>query len=216
MADAETAPRIYVLAGTNGAGKSSIGGAMLLAKGTEYFNPDEATRRIVAFNPAIALADANSAAWHEGVRLLQRAIDERLNYAFETTLGGHTVTTKLHEALAAGLEVRIWYVGLRSPELHIARVRARVARGGHAISEAKIRERYDQSRLNLIGLAPVLTELMVFDNSKELDPHTGAVPRPMLVLHLNRGKMTSSCELSLAPEWAKPILAAVMKGGGEV
>jgi predicted ABC-type ATPase len=32
-------PRIYVLAGTNGAGKSSIAGAMLIEEGVEYFNP---------------------------------------------------------------------------------------------------------------------------------------------------------------------------------
>ena len=44
------APRIYVLAGTNGAGKSSIGGAMIREAGSEYFNPDEAARRIRAAN----------------------------------------------------------------------------------------------------------------------------------------------------------------------
>ena len=106
---------------------------MFRQAGADYFNPDEATARILAANPDISNADANSAAWHEGKRLLERAIAERLDFAFETTLGGHTISALLHEALAAGVEVRMWFVGLSSPELHIARVRVRVARGGHDI-----------------------------------------------------------------------------------
>ena len=35
--------------------------------------------------------------------------------------------------------MRIWFVGLSSPELHMARVRSRVARGGHDIPEEKLR-----------------------------------------------------------------------------
>jgi predicted ABC-type ATPase len=162
-----------VLAGTNGAGKSSVAGAMFRQAGADYFNPDEATARILAANPDISTADANSAAWHQGKRLLERAIAERLDFAFETTLGGHTISALLHEALAAGIEVRMWFVGLSSPELHMARVRSRVARGGHDIPEEKIRERYDRSRINLIELMPRLTELRVFDNSFDADPHAG-------------------------------------------
>jgi hypothetical protein len=45
-----------------------------------------------------------------------------LDFAFETTLGGHTIGALLHEALAAGIDVRVWFVGLSSPELHMARV----------------------------------------------------------------------------------------------
>ena len=78
MASPSQPPYIYVLAGANGAGKSSIGGAAFLHHGVEYFNPDEAARRILAANPAITQEDANSAAWHEGKRLLERAIAERL------------------------------------------------------------------------------------------------------------------------------------------
>ena len=94
-------PRIYVLAGTNGAGKSSIAGAMLIEEGVEYFNPDEAAELIRVANPGIPLHESQSAAWHEGRRLLERAIDERLDYAFETTLGGITVSALLEKAIEA-------------------------------------------------------------------------------------------------------------------
>ena len=211
MPDGPRAPRIYVLAGTNGAGKSSIAGAMLLRQRVEYFNPDEAARRILAANPGISQTQANSAAWHEGRRLLERAIAERLDFAFETTLGGRTITDLLERAASRGFEVRIWYVGLNGPELHIARVRARVAKGGHDIPEPRIRERYDASRLNLIRLLPSLSELLVYDNSKEAHPDAGVAPEPRRVLHVRHGAVVGPRDLALTPEWAKAIVAAVMK-----
>lgn len=211
MTDAAQNPCIYALTGANGAGKSSIEGAVFSQHEIEYFNPDEAAKKILAANPRATHEDANIAAWHEGKRLLDRAIAERLNFAFETTLGGNTVTALLAKALSARVEVRIWYIGLSSPELHIARVRSRVARGGHDIAEAKIRDRYHRSRLNLLRLLPGLTELLVYDNSIEADPHDGAFPEPMLILHQVRGTIVNSCDLASAPEWAKPILMAALK-----
>jgi predicted ABC-type ATPase len=205
---------IYVLAGANGAGKSSVAGAMILAAGTEYFNPDVATAQILSRNPGAAQIDANSAAWREGKRLLERAIDEHLNYAFETTLGGKTMTALLEKALSVGLEVRVLFVGLSSPELHVARVRARVARGGHDVPEAQIRARYDQSRNNLIRLLRYLTEIRVYDNSDEADLHSGVTPRPLLVLQMANRKVVHLCDVIAVPVWAKPIVAAALRISG--
>lgn len=74
-----------MLAGCNGAGKSSIGGAALRQSGIEFFNPDEAARRIegvnVARHPRPTQRQVNAAAWNEGRRLMQRAIDERADFA---------------------------------------------------------------------------------------------------------------------------------------
>ncbi|MEY4428667.1 MAG: hypothetical protein RLZZ182_1356 [Pseudomonadota bacterium] len=223
-----TPPRLVVLAGTNGAGKSSIGGATLRAHGTPYFNPDEAAARIRQAQPHLSTTQANSAAWHEGKRLLQRAVAERLDYNFETTLGGRSFARLLREAAEAGFEVRVWYVGLASPEHHLARVRARVAKGGHDIPEADIRRRFDQSRLQLIALLPWLSELKVFDNSTEADPHQGQAPRPMLLLHWRRHVLPAGAPtgqlpggqvlhpatpqaLLATPEWAKPLVMAAMR-----
>jgi predicted ABC-type ATPase len=210
VAKAIPSPCIYVLAGTNGAGKSSIGGAIFRQKGAEYFNPDEATRRILSANPTITQKEANSAAWNEGRRLLERAIAERRNFAFETTLGGHTNAALLEKALLAGIEVRVWYVGLETPELHIERVHSRVMKGGHDIPEAKIRERYARSHWNLIQLLPKLTEVIVYDNSEEADPDAGSPPKPKMILHATKGRTIAMCDLKRAPNWAKPILMAAL------
>lgn len=205
---------IYVLAGTNGAGKSSIGGAMIRASGGDYFNPDEAAQQIVEANPGLPIAAANGAAWQEGKRLLERALAERGHFAFETSLGGATITKLLADAIAAGIDVHVWYVALATPELHLARVRARVARGGHDIPERDIRRRYDASRQNLLVLLPDLASLRVYDNSADADPGKGVAPQPQLLLHAERGRIVRHCELASAPEWVKPILLIALAAGG--
>ena len=119
-----------MLAGVNGAGKSSIVGATIRAKGGKYYNPDEAAREIMAANPGLGQTEANAAAWQQGRKLLERAIDQRLDFTFETTLGGNTMPALLAKAAASGIEVRIFYVGLASADAHIERVRQRVRAGG--------------------------------------------------------------------------------------
>ena len=205
------APRIYVLAGVNGAGKSSIGGADFRASGADYYNPDEAARALMTANPGLRQTDANSAAWHQGKRLLEQAMARRLDFAFETTLGANTIPRLLAEAASQGIEVRVWYAGLSTPELHLKRVRARVRKGGHDIPEGDIRRRFEHSRLNLIHLLPVLTALRVYDNSVEADPATGRAPAPRLVLHLDQRKIVGPADLSQTPDWVKPIVAAALK-----
>ncbi len=204
-------PSIYVIAGVNGAGKSSVAGETFRQSGADYYNPDEAARLLVTANPNLTQTEANGAAWHEGVRLLKRAVDEGLDFAFETTLGGNTIPRLLKKAASARVEINVWYVGLESPELHIARVKSRVARGGHDIPEEDIRRRYERSRLNLIDLLPVLRALRIFDNSAEADPAGGQTPKPILVLSMERGKILEPKDLTHTPAWAKPIVAAALK-----
>lgn len=208
---ADSRPSIYVLAGTNGAGKSSVAGATFRARGADYFNPDEATRLICESNPGIGLHEANSRAWELGRRLLEKAITGRMDFAFETTLGGNTIPALLENAHGVGMAVRIWYVGLQSPELHIARVKARVAKGGHDIPEGRIRERYHRSRENLIRLLPKLAELRIYDNSEDHDPARIIPPRPQLILHTVDGVIRQVCDPAAVPDWAKPLVAAALR-----
>lgn len=203
--------RLYVIAGVNGAGKSSIGGATFRGFGADYYNPDEIARAVMAANPGLKQMQANAAAWQQGRRLLERAIHEHLDFAFESTLGGNTIPGLLAEAASRGIEVRVWYVGLGSADAHIERVRQRVRLGGHDIPEDDIRRRYRHSRLNLIQLLPALTELRVYDNSVSADLSAGQEPKPTLVLHVKRGGVVGPPDLSTTPDWAKPIVAAALE-----
>lgn len=151
---------------------------------------------------------------------MERAIAEKLDFAFETTLGGKTITALLARALSEGIEVRVWYVGLSSPELHIARVKSSVEQGGHEIPEGRIRERYTRSRLNLVQLLPNLTELLPYDNREEADPRTGEMAKPKLIRHVVQGRVFEPCDLTVVPEWAKSVVAShpglLVKGAAEL
>lgn len=211
MARTTTPAQIHVLAGVNGVGKSSVVGATIRDKGGEYYNPDEAAREIMAANPGLGQAEANAAAWEQGRKMLQRAIDQRLDFTFETTLGGTTMPALLAEAAKRGLEVHVFYVGLDSADTCIERVRKRVRAGGHDISDADVRRRYRHSLINLVKLLPVLTGLRMYDNSASADPAEGQAPKPVLVLHMDRGRIVGPSDLSSTPAWAKPVVAAALE-----
>ena len=204
---------LLVLAGVNGAGKSSVGGGVMLRQaGLTWFNPDTYTRALV--QSGLALEQANALAWQHGVDLLDRAVAAGHSHAFETTLGGATLTQRI-AAAARSHDVLVWFCGLSSPEQHMARVASRVAAGGHDIPTDKIRERWIHAPLNLIGLMPHLTELRVFDNNVEAHPGE-PVKDPQLVLHLQSGVVqfpTALADLARTPDWAKPIVKAARDFG---
>ena len=204
---AEPRGTITVLAGVNGAGKSSVAGAFLRDAGGDYYNPDEFTRQIIRQNPGIDPAEANSLAWTRGKELLERAIAEGADFAFETTLGANTISNLLLRAASEGMAVNICFVGLASVEHHLRRVAARVKAGGHDIAEKKIRERWENSRLNLIRLLPHVQEFVLWDNSAEAD-FKSHVPKPVRLMSMKNGVITLPENVAETPEWAKPIIAA--------
>ena len=206
-------PFLYVLAGVNGAGKSSIGGHLLREAGLDWFNPDSYARALVQ-QLALPQTEANAQAWHYGVERLQAALDDGTSHAFETTLGGTSIAALLHDASRTH-DVLVWFCGLSSPEQHLARVNARVAAGGHPISEADIRRRWPRAQQNLIGLMPVLAGLQVYDNSKDVAPGA-AVPDPACALQMVDGRLQwpaadDLAQLQQTPLWAVPLLEAALR-----
>lgn len=196
---------IVVLAGPNGAGKSTVAGEALRGRGSEYFNPDEYARRLRHEFPDLTEGEANSRAWEKSRDLLVRAIEENSPYAFETTLGGTTIPNLLRQAALRGRVVRIWYVALSTADLHVERVAQRVERGGHPISEADIRRRYDSSRVNITDLLPLVHEVRVYDNSADSGSEP---PGPISVIHVVGGAIVDVLPLAKVPDWAKSIVAA--------
>lgn len=205
-------PVLYVLAGVNGAGKSSVGGHLLERAGLSWFNPDTFARELVEAT-GCEQREANAIAWQEGMRRLEDAVVHGRHHAFETTLGGRTVPERIRAATHSH-DVIMWFCGLSSPERHLARIRARVLVGGHDIPEAKVRERYPAALQNLIALMPVLAQLQVYDNSAEV-ARGEAVPDPILLAEMADGQLVfpvpdDLAALAQTPDWAKPLLEAAL------
>ncbi|WP_313179038.1 AAA family ATPase [Stenotrophomonas sp.] len=206
-------PFLYVLAGVNGAGKSSVGGHVLREAGLDWFNPDTFARGLRELS-GLSQAEANAQAWQEGVNRIRDALDQGRNHAFETTLGGNSIAALLHEA-SHSHDVLMWFCGLSSPEQHIARVQARVRSGGHPINEADIRRRWPLAQQNLVRLMPVLAQLQVYDNSADAAPGE-AVPDPQLLLQMEDGQVLypepdDLVQLAATPAWATPLLEAALR-----
>jgi len=199
---------VTVLAGVNGAGKSSIGGAGLRENGADYFNPDEVARALMVTDSGLSQEEANSLSWRKSKELLKKAIAAGSNYNFESTLGGNSMTDILLKAASQGAVLNVWYVGLESVEQHIQRVAARVRQGGHDIPESDIRRRWTGSHANLIRLIPWVTTLRVYDNSLERDPWTGLAPEPRLLLSIEEKQLVypPAEVLEKTPAWAKPVV----------
>lgn len=217
-APARERPFIFVLAGVNGAGKSSVGGALLAEHGLGWYNPDSYARELVALL-GLPIGEANARAWEHGRAQLEAAMAEGRNFAFETTLGARTIPDMLAQA-ARTHDVVMLFCGLASVELHMRRVKERVAVGGHDIPQAKIQERWKASRLNLVRLLPHLARLQVFDNSAQAAPGK-PIPDPVLVLETVRGHVTypgpkDREALNATPEWARPIVQAAFEHQAEL
>lgn len=210
---AASRPFIFVLAGVNGAGKSSVGGAILSDHGLTWFNPDTCARELMA-QLGLVLEEANGRAWAQGRDRLEAAMALGTNFAFETTLGARTIPDFLVQATRTH-DVVVMFCGLSSPEQHIQRVHRRVAHGGHDIPEHKIRERWVASRTNLIRLMPLLARLQVFDNSAQAEPGLD-IPDPELVLEMGHGEVLfpghdDVLALKSTPDWARPIVQAAVE-----
>lgn len=56
----------------------------------------------------------------------------------------------------------------------------------------------------------MLSTLRLYDNSASADPADGQAPQPVLVLHMEHGRIVGPRDLAATPVWAKPIVAAAL------
>jgi predicted ABC-type ATPase len=159
-------PQIIVLGGPNGAGKTTVSRSALagVLQVSDFVNADTIAAGLAAFNPESVALQAG--------RLMLARLHElaacRASFAFETTLASRSFAPWLRGLITSGYEVQLLYVWLRSPDLAVARVRARIAKGGHAIPEETIRRRYWRSASNFARLySPMVNQWRVYDNSRE-------------------------------------------------
>jgi predicted ABC-type ATPase len=101
-----------------------------------------------------------------------------VSFAFETTLASRSFAPWLRRRLAEGYQVHVVFLWLASADLAVARVRERVARGGHAVAEDVVRRRYAAGLRNFFGLyRPLATTWRVYDNGLAPGPRPIAAGR---------------------------------------
>lgn len=158
-------PRLYLIAGCNGAGKTTAAFTILpeMLQCREFVNADEIARGLSPFQPATVAIEAGRIMLHRINDLLAKQVD----FALETTLATRSYVALLKRAKQCGYLVTLVYFWLKTPALAIERVKARVASGGHHIPEEVIRRRYQHSVKNLFALfIPLADYWVLIDNSK--------------------------------------------------
>lgn len=175
------APVLTIIAGPNGSGKTTLTRA-LQDQGIEfgaYINPDDIARTLAG--------DAETRS-RQAQTIADQMRDQSLaagrDFAFETVMSHRSKIELLQRARDLGYDIVLYFVGLEDPRLNVARVRQRVAAGGHAVPEDRIVARYERTMALLPEAYALATEAAIFDNSGLVtDPNGGL----RLVVHKRAG-----------------------------
>ena len=157
-------PNLYIISGANGSGKTTTAKQILpyFLNVYEYLNADEIAAGLSPFRP-------ESVAIQAGKLMLKRLnyfVEHQTDFAFETTLSGLNYLRFLKKCQTQNYQINLIYFWLHSPDLAIARVRQRVASGGHNIPEETIIRRYYRGQKNLIQSYLALCQTwIIYDNS---------------------------------------------------
>jgi len=161
MADKQ--PTIYVIAGCNGAGKTTFARQFLPyeVKCLRFLNADEIARGLSPLKPEAGAVKAARLLLEE----LRLNLSRKETFALESTLSGKTYIRLFRDAVAAGYEIEIHYLWLATPAQAVARVRKRIKLGGHSVPEADIRRRFLRSREHLVlDYLPLAIRWSIWDN----------------------------------------------------
>lgn len=156
-------PTMYIIAGCNGAGKTTAAYSLLpdVFTTVEFINADEIARGLSPFNP-------EGAAFAAGRIMLQRIeemIDKQEHFVFETTLSGRTYLSLINSAKEKGYSVVLLFVSLSNIELAKNRVAVRVSKGGHHIPFDVIERRFIKGIKNFHAYTKAVDDWYLFDNS---------------------------------------------------
>ncbi|MBN4072633.1 zeta toxin family protein [Crocinitomix catalasitica] len=159
---------LYIIARCNGAGKTTASFTILpeILNCNEFVNADEIARGLSPFNLESVTLEAG--------RIMLNRIDEMLeqkkDFAFETTLSTKSYVGKIKEAKKNGYRVMLIFFWLENDDLAVERVKSRVKEGGHNIPEETIRRRYFSGLKNLHKLYIPLCDNWIIFNNSSLEP----------------------------------------------
>jgi predicted ABC-type ATPase len=173
-------PLFLIIGGPNGSGKSSVytdASIEHVGRSVWIINPDLLAQRISAVE-GLAATTANLKAVQRIEAWLDASIAAHQSVGVETVLSTPKYRRLVDCAKRLRFEVGLVYVVLDSPQRNIERVRLRVQKGGHAVPENKIVERYSRSLAQLPWFVEAVDRAWVYDNS-------GASPK--LIAQKDRG-----------------------------
>ena len=192
MSDAR---QLWLLAGGNGAGKSTFYRTRLAPFGIPFVNADLIARELFPESP-----EAHS---YEAAQIVEEIRNNLLmegrNFCFETVFSHPTKVDFVGKAKAKalGYQVILVMIHLESYSLNKARVAQRVEEGGHAVPDDKIETRIPRLLRLIKSIIPLCDYVNLLDNSSADNPF---VP----VVTVRNGEIEKL--LDPLPDWAQELV----------
>jgi predicted ABC-type ATPase len=162
-----TPPRqLWVLAGGNGAGKSTFYNLYLAKFGIKFVNADLIAQDIDQKNMASISHQAATIA----AKIRKDLIAQGISFCFETVFSHESKIDFIGQAKANGYHIILVYIHLFDSSLNEARVKQRVTEGGHDVPTDKIHSRIPRTIQNIKLALSIVDEARILDNSSRDDP----------------------------------------------
>lgn len=162
-------PKLIVIAGPNGSGKTSVTGKILEHEWVEdciYINPDQIAQDTFGdWNSTEAILKALTLSTEKR----EECLSQKKSLCFETVFSTTEKVDFLRRAKSAGFFIRLFFVCTDSPVINAGRIAHRVMEGGHDVPTSKVISRYSKSIANCCAVAKLVDRLYVYDNSVNYD-----------------------------------------------
>ncbi len=157
-------PHLIIIAGANGSGKSTAAPALLqnAVHIDNFVNADVIAQGLCAFQPEKVAIQAGRVM----LGRIHQLAEERVTFAFETTLASRTFAPWIARLKKEGYQFHLIFLWLKTEALAVSRVQERIKMGGHSVPESTIRRRYHAGLKNFFNLyEPITDSWQFYDNS---------------------------------------------------
>lgn len=188
--------QLWILAGGNGAGKTTFYEKLLAPKGIRLVNADMIAKIINPNNPESVSYKAASLV----DKIREKFLYQSITFCFETVFSHVSKIDFVARAKANSYEIILIYIHLDTLELNEARVYQRVTEGGHNVPVAKIHSRIPRTIKNIAKTLPLVNEARLLNNSSRDNPF-------QIVATVKQGGRKYA--VNPLPEWAEYILSDI-------
>lgn len=186
--------QLWVLAGGNGAGKTTFYRTRLQPLGLPFVNADMIARELYPDAPEEHSYDAARIAEEMRYGLLR----EGRSFCFETVFSHPSKIDFVAHAKALGYQVIMVFIHLESTELNKARISQRLESGGHHVPDEKVEQRIPRLLEYIKTVIPLCDQFRILDNSSARNPFMQVMQIRDGVIEVQKGDI---------PEWAEQVLS---------
>ncbi|MBL8500522.1 MAG: zeta toxin family protein [Nitrosomonas sp.] len=192
--------QLWLLAGGNGAGKSTFYRTRLAPSGLSFVNADIIAKLLYPQAPEAHSYRAAKLAEHMRLQLLR----ESRSFCFETVFSHPSKIDFVAQAKSLGYEIVLVFIHLCDPALNQARIAQRVSEGGHHVPADKVISRIPRTLSFVKKTLPLCDHVYILDNSRADNPFQQlAVIRNDCITFRHEGM----------PDWGRELLADMAAGG---